>query len=103
MKHFATILGFFAFVGILSLASNACIPLKSVAKTVLDLSSTLCIVANADKPDAEVRTICGIVDALDGPMRDLLKTSREQAALHRSQGEFAGSRVCGFQAADAGK
>lgn len=103
MKHFATILGFFAFVGILSLASNACIPLKSVAKTVLDLSSTLCIVANADKPDAEVKAICGVIDALDEPMRDLLKTSREQAAVHRSQGEFAGSRVCGLQAADGGK
>lgn len=103
MKNFASIVGFFAFVGILSLASSACIPLKSVAKGALDLGSTLCIVANADKPDAEVHTICGIVDALDGPMRDLLKTSREQAALHRSQGEFAGSRVCGFQALDAGK
>jgi len=103
MRHFASILGFFAFIGILTLASNACIPLKSVAKGALDLGSTLCIVANADKPDAEVKAICGVLDALDGPMRDLLKTSREQAALHRSQGEFAGSRVCGFQAADAGK
>jgi len=103
VKHFATIIAFFAFIGILTLASNACIPLKSVAKGALDLGSTLCIVANADKPDAEVKAICGVLDALDGPMRDLLKTSREQAALHRSQGEFAGSRVCGFQAADAGK
>ena len=103
MRHFASIIAFFAFVGVLSFASNACIPLKSVAKGALDLGATLCIVANADRPDAEVKALCGVLDALDGPMHELLRTSREQASLHRSQGEFAGSRVCGFQAADGGK
>ena len=103
MKHFGTIIAFFAFISTLSFVSTSCIPLKSVAKGALDLGSTLCIVANADKNDAEVKAICGILDALEGPMHELLKTSREQASLHRSQGEFAGSRVCGFQASDGGK
>lgn len=85
-------------------AVYACTPLtKSIARTAIDVAQATCIVANSDKSDAEVKTICGIVDALEGPMKDLLKSSREQARHAREQGEWAGAVRCHFSEKDGGQ
>ena len=79
----------------LILAAEACNPFgKTLARTALDVATATCIVANADRPDAEVKAICGVVDAIDDPMRELLKTSREQTKLARSKAELASAARC---------
>jgi len=94
-------LAFTAFATGLTVVSEACLPGKQIARTVLDIATTTCIIANAGRPDAEVKAICGIVDALDDPMRELLKASREQAAAAQAKGEVAGAVKCLGQ--DGGK
>jgi hypothetical protein len=88
----------------LMVTAYACTPLtKTIARTAIDVAQATCIVANSDKSDAEVKAICGIVDALDGPMRDLLKSSREQVRHAREQGEWSGAVRCHFAEKDAGQ
>jgi hypothetical protein len=91
---------FVAFTIALTVTSEACLPGKQLARTVLDIATTTCIIANSDRPDAEVKAICGIIDALDDPMRELLKSSREKTAAARSKGEVVGAASC---LSDAGR
>ena len=85
------------FVTLLTAAADGCTPFgRSLARGAIDVLSATCIVANSGKTDEDIRQICGIVDALDGPMRELLKTSREQTRLARARGEFAGDVRCHF-------
>lgn len=97
MKLLSTWAAFLLFVFALLAAADACQPFKTFARTAIDVVSATCIVANADKPDQEVKAICGIVDALDDPMRELLKTSREQAAIARDRAAFSADVKCHFE------
>jgi hypothetical protein len=93
--HLLWVVGFIVSMLGISLAAEACNPFgKAVARTALDVVTATCIVANADRPDAEVKAICGVVDAIDDPMRELLKTSREQTKLARSKAELASAARC---------
>ncbi len=93
----------FSFFALLLVsASQSCTPFgKAFARGVLDVANATCIVANADRSDAEVRSICGIVDALDEPMRELLKASREKVAAERAaerdQVAFSKNVECHFR------
>lgn len=81
--------------GALALALLACTPgQRQAARSVVDAATVACLVANATLPDAEVRRVCGIVDALDGPLADILRTSRAQVAEARAGGELAGASRC---------
>jgi len=94
-------LAFSLFVLLLVSASESCTPFgKSVARSVLDISQSVCIVANSDKPDSEVKAICGVLDALDEPMRELLKSSRERVAQERERVAFSKDVECHFRGLD---
>lgn len=81
--------------GALALALLACTPgQRQAARSVVDAATVACLVANATLPDAEVRRVCGIVDALDGPLADILRSSRAQVAEARAGGELAGASRC---------
>ena len=54
------------------------------ASRLLDLSKTLCILANFASDDTAVQAICGIVDREVGPMQDLLRAERERVASERA-------------------
>lgn len=97
MKLLSTWAAFLLFVFALLAAADACQPFKTFARTALDISQSVCIVANADKSDAEVKAICNVLDALDDPMRELLKTSREQAAIARDRAAFSADVKCHFE------
>lgn len=74
----------------------ACTPgQRQAARSVVDAATVACLVANAALPDAEVKRVCGIVDALDGPIADILRSSRAQVAEARAGGELAGAARCG--------
>lgn len=82
--------------GALAYALLACTPgQRQAARSVVDAATVACLVANATLPDAEVRRVCGIVDALDGPLADILRSSRAQVAEARAGGELAGAARCG--------
>ena len=89
----------FSFFALLLVSlGDSCTPFgKAVARTVLDVSQSVCIVANSDKPDAEVKTICHVLDALDEPMRELLKSSRERVAQERERVAFSKDVECHFR------
>lgn len=89
------------FVLLLVSGSQSCTPFgKSVARTALDIANAVCITQNSDKSDAEVKAICGIVDAFDEPMRELLKASREKVALERERVAFSKDVECHFRGLD---
>ncbi len=98
MKHMsrearrAGLFGVVVFVGALSVADMAgCTPgQRQGARTAIDALTAACIIANAALPDDRVKQVCGIVDAFDGPMKDLLKASREQVAKARAEGAGVG-------------
>lgn len=74
----------------------ACTPgQRQAARTVVDAATAACVIANAALPDAEVARVCGVVDGLDGPLKDLLRTSRAKIAEARAGGELAGASRCG--------
>lgn len=54
------------------------------ASRLLDLSKTLCVLANFASDDTAVQAICGIVDREVGPMKDLLRAERERVAAERA-------------------
>lgn len=79
----------------LAAALDACTPgQRQAARSVLDAATVACVVANATLTDAEVARVCGIVDRLDGPLRDVLQASREQVATARARGEIVGALRC---------
>lgn len=84
-----------ACLGVVAI-TDSCVPFKTVARSVLDVATATCIVANSDKPDSEVKAICGIVDALDEPMRELLKSSRDRVAQERDRVAFSKDIECHF-------
>ena len=91
----------FSFFALLLVgASESCIPLKRAANVALDISQAVCVVANSDRPDAEVKTICHVLDALDEPMRELLKSSRERVAQERERVAFSKDVECHFRGLD---
>lgn len=97
-RYFASILLFVCAVASFVGAQEACTPFgRSVARTAIDVVAATCIVANSDKSDAEVKQICGIVDALDDPMKELLKSSREQVAIARDRAAFSADVRCHFE------
>ncbi len=67
------------------------------ARTVLDVTKTLCILANQALPDGVVAQVCGVAEPLFGPMREVLSGARAASAQ-----AIAGARVasCG---PDAGR
>jgi hypothetical protein len=77
--------------------TDSCVPFKTVARGVLDVATATCLVANSDKSDDQIRQICGIVDALDEPMRELLKSSRERVAQERERVAFSKDVECHFR------
>lgn len=87
---------FSLFALLLVNASQSCVPFKTVARGVLDVATATCLVANSDRSDADVARICGIVDALDEPMRELLKSSRERVAQERDRVAFSKDVECHF-------
>lgn len=80
--------------------TDSCVPFKRAANVALDLGQTLCIVANSDRADEDVRKVCNIVDALDEPMRELLKSSRERVAQERERVAFSKDVECHFRGLD---
>ena len=68
---------------------------KENARTVLDISQVLCVVAHAETDDQSVQQICGIADALVPDLRRLL--AEQRTAVARAQragacGPDAGAR-----------
>lgn len=81
---------------VLGVASLACTPgQRQAARSVVDAATVACLIANATLPDAEVKRVCGIVDALDGPLKDILAAQRAKVAEARASGELAGTSRCG--------
>lgn len=69
------------------------------AKTLLDLSKTLCVLANVASDDTAVQAICGIVDREVGPMKDLLRAERTRVAAVRAEER---AKVAACKPEDAG-
>lgn len=73
-------LGVLAFIVV---AAAACTPgQRQVARTVLDIAQTLCIVAHAESDDATVAQVCGITEALLPDMRRIVSEQRAATARH---------------------
>jgi uncharacterized protein with PhoU and TrkA domain len=89
------------FFTVLAMASLVAGCRMAHARFAIDIATAACIVANSSRADEDVAKICGIVDALDDPMRELLKASREQVAAAQAKGEVAGAVKCLGQ--DGGK
>lgn len=82
----------------ISAATEGCTPgQRQVARTVLDIANTLCIVANQALPDEEVAKVCGLAGPLIAPMKEVLAGSRSASAQ-----AVAGARVGVCGGADAG-
>ena len=88
---------FSLFALLLVNASQSCVPFKTVARGALDIANAVCITRESWRSDAEVKSICGIVDALDEPMRELLKSSRERVAQERERVAFSKDVECHFR------
>jgi hypothetical protein len=67
---------------------------KENARTVLDLSKSLCILANFASDDAAVQAICGVVDREVGPMKDLLRAERQRVSSERAAAKQEVIRAC---------
>lgn len=78
-RQILEVVGALAFV----VAASACTPgQRQVLRTALDITQTLCIVANAQSDDATVAQVCGITEALLPEMRRLASAQRTAAAQH---------------------
>ena len=76
-------------------AVDGCTPWqRQAARSVVDASTVACMLANAALPDDKIRQVCGIVDALDGPLKDLLSAHRERVARAEAHGNFVGAMRC---------
>lgn len=76
-------------------AVDGCTPWqRQAARSVVDASTVACLLANAALPDDRIRQVCGIVDALDGPLKDLLSAHRERVARAEAHGNFVGAMRC---------
>lgn len=65
------------------LISWSCTPgQRQALRTALDITQTLCIVANAQSDDVTVAQVCGITEALLPEMRRLASAQRTAAAQH---------------------
>ena len=79
---------------------TACTPgQRQAARSVIDASTVACMLANAALPDDRIKDVCGIVDALDGPLKDLLQAHREQVARAEAHGNFVGAMRCQIERA----
>lgn len=67
---------------------------RQAARSMVDASTIACMLANASLPDDRIRQVCGIVDALDGPLKDLLSAHRERVAAAESRGRLVGAVTC---------
>ncbi len=77
--------------GVAAIVLASCTPgQRADARTVLDITKTLCIIANQALPDTDVAKICGITAPLFDPMRDVLSGARAASAQ-----AVAGARTAG--------
>lgn len=76
------------------LALEACTPgQREDARTVLDITKTLCIVAHQALPESDVAKVCGVAEPLFGPMRDILSGARAASAQAVAGARLAGSCI----------
>lgn len=74
--------------GILSIIG--CTPgQRGAANTALDISRTLCLVANQALPDSKVLEICRITDPFIQPAREVLAGVRQETAAAAAAGAAA--------------
>lgn len=79
----------FAMLGLV-LTTTSCTPgQRAVARTVLGIIETTCIIAHQDLPDEEVAKVCGLAGPFIEPMKDVLAESRRVTAREAA---FAAAR-----------
>lgn len=62
---------------------------RGVAHDALDITQTLCLVANQALPDAKILEICRITDPFIRPARDVLAGVRQETAAAAAAGAAA--------------
>lgn len=62
----------------LTLGASACAGWQKEAKSVLDVATTVCVLANAMSTNAEIMTICGIEQSLAPAVDAILSEQRAQ-------------------------
>jgi hypothetical protein len=72
-------------IGAFIAVGGACSPAQSAnakkdANLVLDLTQTLCVIANSFAPESDVASVCNITGPLLGPMHDVLASTRTQTS-----------------------
>lgn len=84
------LLGVAVFATIASQTMACALLSPRTLRTVLDIAQTTCIIAHQELPESEVAKVCGVVDDLIPPMRQVLAESRKASAK-------AGAQKCGEQ------
>lgn len=70
-------LGFLSLITVVVAIAIACTPAqRQDARSAIEVTKAICIVAQQTMSDSEVALACGVAEPLFGPMQDLLASAR---------------------------
>jgi hypothetical protein len=86
-----------------ALSLSQCTPgQREGARTALDITQTLCVIANQVLPDTSIAQICGIAGPLIDPMKDILASARTASARAASAARTEARTSGACSGSDAG-